>query len=346
VAVCHAGELVDQPLRMPPYSASMVTSAGEVGKCHFALGRHYSASAGSGVLHLASRERGVTAVGTTGSPTIRRRELGTLLRKLRTEKNWTADQVSERLQISPSKLSRLETGHRGASARDIRRLCDLYDVDDAQRQRLLDLASEGKERAWWQFGGVSYPTYVGMEAEAATIKDYGLGFIPGLLQTHDYATETVRAAPTDWSPEVVEQRVEWRMNRQRLLFSDQPPTFEAVVDESVLHRLVGGPDVMRAQLERLLELSRLPHVSVRVIPYDAGALPAGNNKFIILGFAQPDVPDVVFIEGLTGDLYLDDPSEVGIYTRTFRTLTRLAASPEATREIISSMINSQHVQTG
>jgi len=118
------------------------------------------------------------------------------------------------------------------------------------------------------------------------------------------------------------------------------PRFEAVVDESVLHRMVDSPPVMRAQLKRLLELSELPNVTIRVIPYEAGALPAGNNKFIILEFMQPAVPDIVFIEGLTGDLYLEDPRDVEIYNLTYRTLVQLAASPDETREIIGTTIRS------
>jgi transcriptional regulator with XRE-family HTH domain len=261
-----------------------------------------------------------------------------LLRTLRNGKGWTAEQVAERLLISSSKLSRLETGQRGASARDVRDLCNLYEVDDEQREHLMELAREGKQRAWWQSLALPYSTYVGLEAEATSISDNGLGVMPGLLQTADYARAIVRAAVPRWVPEVVEQRVEGRMARQQLLHSDQPPRFEAVLEESVLHRVVGGPTVMQAQLEQLQELSDLPNVTLRVIRYEAGALPAGINKFIILGFAQPTVSDVVFIEGLTGDLYLDDPRDVEIYSTTFRTLLQVAASPDATRDIIAAMI--------
>ena len=276
-----------------------------------------------------------------GSPTVRRRELGALLKALRNRRGWTAEQVAERLVISPSKVSRLETGQRGASARDINDLCDLYQVDDTQRRRLLELAREGKQRAWWQPLGLPYSTYVGLEAEAASISDYGLGIIPGLLQTADYASAIVRAAVPTWAPEIVEQRVQGRLTRQeRILDAENAPRFEAVVDESVLHRVTGSPAIMRAQLERLLELSELPSVTLRVIPYEAGALPAGNNKFIILRFAAPAITDVVFIEGLTGDLYLEEQSDVEIYNTTFRTLVQLAAPPDATREIIAAMIPS------
>jgi len=291
-------------------------------------------------LHPVPTERGGTEVHTPGSPIVRRRELGTLLKTLRTQRGWTAEQVAERLVVSPSKVSRLETGHRGASARDINDLCDLYEVDDEQRQQLLELASEGKQRGWWQPLGLPYSTYVGLEAEAVSISDFGLGFIPGLLQTADYARAIVRAAVPRWVPEIVEQRLQGRMTRQQLLHGENAPQFDAVVDESVLHRVVGSRAVMRAQLERLLELSELPNVILRVIPYDAGALPAGNNKFIILRFASPDVKDVVYIEGLTGDLYLDDPGEVETYSTTFRTLAQLAASPDETREIIAGIIPS------
>ena len=242
------------------------------------------------------------------------------------------------MRFSPSKMSRLETGHRGANARDINDLCDLYGVDDEERQRLLELASEGKQRAWSR--RLPYSTYVGLESEAVSISDFGLGFMPGLLQTADYARAIVIAAVPKWVPEIVEQRLQGRMIRQQLLYAENAPLFEAVVDESVLHRVVGSRAVMRAQLERLLELAELPSVTLRVIPYDAGALPAGNNKFIILRFASPTVKDVVYIEGLTGDIYLDEPSDVETYNTTFRTLVQLAASTHKTRAMIAAMIQS------
>jgi transcriptional regulator with XRE-family HTH domain len=275
---------------------------------------------------------------TDSSPVIHRRELGVLLRTLRTEKGWTVDQVATLLQVSSSKVSRLETGHRGVGEGDIRSLCDLYGVDTTQRQRLMELARAGRQRAHWQPRGLPYSTYIEFETAAVSISDYGLGIMPGLLQTSDYARAVVRAAVPKWAPEVVRQRVDGRMARQQLLFAEHPPRFEAVVDESVLHRVVGSPAIMRAQLERLLLLADLPSVTLRVIPYAAGALPAGNNKFIILRFAQPNVPDVVFIEGLTRDEYLEDPHEVEVYNVTFRTLVNLAASPDATREMIAAMI--------
>jgi transcriptional regulator with XRE-family HTH domain len=237
------------------------------------------------------------------SPTVRRRELGVLLRKLRTDLNLKVDDVAQQLLCSPSKISRLETGHRGPSARDIHDLCDLYNVDDEQRRHLMELASESKQRAWWHPLGLPYSMYVGLEAAASSISDYGLGHIPGLLQTADYARAVVEAGPP-LAPDIVTQRVGGRLVRQQILTrADDPPRLDAVIDESVLHRIVGSREIMRDQYSRLLEVSRLPNVDLRVIPFEAGALPSGNNKFIILTFERPGVPDVVFIEGLTGDLY-------------------------------------------
>ena len=282
---------------------------------------------------------------TTGhSPAVRRRELGALLRALRTERGWTVDHVAEQLRVSPSKVSRLETGQRGVSGEDIRDLCDLYEVDGEQRERLTELAREGKQRAQWQPRGLPYSTYVGLEADATSISDYGLGLMPGLLQTTDYARAVVRALVPGWVPDAVELRVGGRIARQQLLFSETPPHFEVVLDESVLHRVVGSPAIMRTQLERLLELSALSNVTIQVIPYDAGALPSGTNKFIVLSFASAAVSDVVFIEGLTGDLYLDDPRDVEVYNLTFRKLVDLAADPERTREMIAAMIESYGAQ--
>jgi transcriptional regulator with XRE-family HTH domain len=282
----------------------------------------------------------------TGSPTVRRRELGALLRKLRNDRDWTVDHVAQQLLCSPSKISRMETGHRGASARDIRDLCDLYGVDGNQRQHLAELASEGKQRAWWQPLGLPYSTYVGLEAEAESISDYGLGGMPGLLQNADYARAILRAAAPRWVPEIVEQRVRGRLARQQILSGPNPPRFHAVIDESVLHRVVGGPAVMHAQLTRLLEISEFPNVDLGVIPFDAGALPSGNNKFIILSFASPTIADVVFVEGLTGDLYLDDPDEVEVYNITFRALGDLAGTTEQARAKISSMIRAYEARIG
>jgi transcriptional regulator with XRE-family HTH domain len=272
----------------------------------------------------------------SGSPTVRRRELGARLRALRTSRGWTVEQIAERLQFSPSKVSRLENGFRGVSARDIQDICDLYDVQEEERQQLTDLAAEGKQRAWWQSRELPYSTYVGLEADAATISDFGLGLIPGLLQTEDYARAVLTAIYPRLTAEVIEQRLAGRLERQRMLTSARPPGFEAVLDEGVLHRVGGSPSVMRAQLEHLLTASELPSVRICVLPYEAGLLPVPNNKFIVLSFREPTVPGVVFIEGLTGDLYLGPADGLAEYQEAFSAMRAMAATPSRSRDIIAA----------
>jgi transcriptional regulator with XRE-family HTH domain len=249
------------------------------------------------------------------------------------------DQVAERLLISPSKVSRLETGQRGASARDIRDLCDLYGIGGDERQRLADLARAGKQHPWWQPLSLPYSTYVGLEADATLIRDFGLGVVPGLLQTPDYARAVLMATVPPRAPEEIDNLVEGRIARQRRILSgDDPPQFQAILDASVLHRAVGSTAIMRDQLHRLLEASELPNVTVRVVPYEAGALPVPNNKFIILSFGVPLLPDVVFIEGLTGNLYIDRKEDTDTYGAAFQSLETLAATTGNTRDIISSIM--------
>jgi hypothetical protein len=235
----------------------------------------------------------------------------------------------------------METGQRGATARDIRDLALLYGLDNAERQHLTDLAAEGKQHAWWQPFALPYRTYVGLESEATSIRDFGLSLIPGLLQTREYARAVLEATVPHHNPETIEQLVEARIARQqRVLLEGDPPDLRAILDASVLHRIVGGRNVMQAQLQRLAEASEMPRVTVRVVPYEAGALPVANNKFIILSFATAELADVVFVEGLTGDLYLERKEDIETYHAAFGELEGLAATPESSRAIIASMINS------
>jgi transcriptional regulator with XRE-family HTH domain len=273
---------------------------------------------------------------TTGSPspTARRRELGSMLRSLRSDTGFTTEEVAERLGVSRSKISRLENGRRGASKADIARLCELYQVNEEYRLRLTELAAEGKQRAWWQRLNLTYGDYVGLEAEAKSISDYGLALVPGLLQTPDYARALVRAGGPTLPPRIIDERVQARITRQRLLSSAAAPTFVAVLDESVLHRVVGSPRVMLAQLRQLLEISRLPNVTIRIVPFEAGVVLSGVNKFIILRFALTDIPEIVFVEDLTDHRYLEEDDEVEAYNATFQRLTGLSADPDASRAMI------------
>jgi transcriptional regulator with XRE-family HTH domain len=282
-----------------------------------------------------------------GSPTVRRRELGTLLRKLRNENGLTVDQVAERLLCSPSKVSRMETGHRGATLRDVRDLCDLYGVTgEGERDRLMTLAKEGKQQGWWQSYDLPYSTYIGLEAEAVSIKDYDSAVIPGLLQTPEYVRalhEDVapqRDAPP-LAPDVIDQRVEERLRRQELLRRTEPPPLEfwAVLDEAVLHRVIGSPEVMRAQLRHLINVSNLANVTVQIVPFTVGAHPALGSTFNILQFSGP-LADVVYVEGLLGWIYLERPEDIARYRNAFERLSEIAMDPGDSTDLIEKTIGS------
>ncbi len=264
------------------------------------------------------------------SPTVRRRELGALLRKLRTEKGLTVEQAAERLMVSMSKLSRMETGHGVATLRDIRDLCDLYDVtDEAERERLMTLAREGKQQAWWQSYDLAYGTYVGLEAEAVAISDFQSSVVPGLLQTADYARAGHEGAMPRFSPDQIERQIEAKITRQSLLRQRDPPSFRVVLDEAVLHRAVGGPRVMAAQLEHLIEAARMPNVTVQVIPFTLGAHPGVESNFNILEM-RPPARGVVFVEGLVGSIYLERNEDLKRYQQIFERLQNIALSPKDT----------------
>jgi transcriptional regulator with XRE-family HTH domain len=263
------------------------------------------------------------------SPTVRRRELGALLRGLRIEKGLTVEEVAERLLCSPSKVSRMETGHGVAAPRDIRDLCDLYEVrDQAERDRMMQLSHESKRHGWWQSYDLPYSTYVGLEVEALSISDFQSSVVPGLLQTADYARAGHEGAMPRLSAADIERRIEAKLTRQALLTQADPPSFKAVLDEAVLHRVVGGPHVMRVQLERLIEAARLPNVTLQVITFDVGAHPGLESNFNILDL--PATSGVVFVEGLVGSIYLERPDDVDRYRRVFARLQEIALSPKDT----------------
>jgi transcriptional regulator with XRE-family HTH domain len=267
------------------------------------------------------------------SPTVRRRELGALLRKLRLEKGLTVEQAADQLLFSMSKLSRMETGHGIATARDIRDLCVLYEVTDhAERDHMMKLAAEGRRQAWWQSYDLGYATYVGLEAEAVTISAFQSSVVHGLLHTADYARAGHRGAMPLLSPDQIELQIEAKLTRQRILTRDEPPRFGVVLDEAALHRLVGGRQVMAAQLAKILEVAALPHVTVQVLPYDVGAHPATESNFTILEL--PAAPGVVFVEGLIGSTYLERDDDLARYQTIFRELESIALSPQGSLEII------------
>jgi transcriptional regulator with XRE-family HTH domain len=296
-------------------------------------------------LQMAAAGRSVTApearsgdgTGTRGvrGPEVRRRELGARLRALRVAKGMTIEQAADHLFCSPGKVSRMENGFRAGTLRDVRDLCELYGVSEAdQRDELLEFARQSKQHGWWQDYGLPFSTYVGLEADAASVSSYHSTIVPGLLQTADYARaihDGGTARSYDW--EEIEQRVQVRLIRQRLLTQSDPPKFRAVLDEAVLHRVMGGPAVMAVQLDRLIELSRLRNVAIGVISFRSGAHPGGDGAFDILEFGA-SLPGVVYLEGLFGQIFVESPRDVGRYQSAFETLHAAALDQEDSQQLI------------
>jgi transcriptional regulator with XRE-family HTH domain len=272
------------------------------------------------------------------SPTVRRRELGALLRKLRLERGLTVEQAAERLLFSMSKLSRMETGHGVATARDIRDLCDLYGVrDEAEREHMMNLAAESKRHAWWQSYDLQYSTYVGLEAEAVSICAFQSSVVHGLLQTADYARAGHEGAMPRLSSEQIEMQIEAKLTRQRILTRENPPRFSAILDEAALHRMVGGRRVMATQLDKILDVSARPNVTVQVLPYDVGAHPATESNFALLELPVP-TPGVVFVEGLIGSTYLERDDDLTRYQGIFRKLESIALSPKGSLDLVRKFL--------
>jgi transcriptional regulator with XRE-family HTH domain len=281
-----------------------------------------------------------------GSPIVRRRELGAFLRRLRDENGMSVKQVTERLMCSPSKVSRIETGQRSATPRDVRDLCDLYGVtDQAERDHLMNLAREAREHGWWQIYDLpeAYSTYIGLEAEALSIRDYDSAVVPGLLQIADYASALFeeplpQQPPTaELTSGAIDQRLEVRLRRQDLLGAEgNLRSFWAILDEAVLHRVVGSKSVMRRQLDRIIEVSKTPKVTLQIVPYSAGAHPGLNSTFNILEFSG-DVPDVVYVEGVIDRPYVERPDDLERYRQVFDRMCQIAMTPEQSVELISKV---------
>jgi transcriptional regulator with XRE-family HTH domain len=277
----------------------------------------------------------------SGSPTLRRRELGTLLRALRNARGLTVEQVAGELLCSPSKVSRMETGQRGATARDIRDLCELYEVTDpAARDRLATLAREGKQQGWWQSFDLPYRNYVELEQEATSIRIFHSASVPGLFQTSDYTRALHRIAAPPLEDTAIEERVTERLTRQQLLARETPPKVEVILDEAVLHRPIGSPAIMREQLGYMIRAASQPNVSIRVVPYAAGAHPALDSNFILLEFDGP-APTIIYVEGLVGHIYMESAQDVARYQLALRLLRDLALSPQDSATFIEKILETQ-----
>jgi transcriptional regulator with XRE-family HTH domain len=272
------------------------------------------------------------------NPTVRRRRLGQELRRLRELKGMTAEEVAERLLVSQSKISRLENGRRSISQRDVRDLCGVYEVEDQRVvESLMEMARDSRQQGWWHaFGDIPYSVYIGLETDAESLRVYEPQIITGLLQTHSYAEALIQGALPETSPADIEKRVQVRMRRQeRISAENNPLRLWVVLDEAALRRRVGNNLVMREQLEHLAEMSRLPHITVQVLPFEVGAHPGLNGQYAILEFADAADSSVVYLEGVTSDLYLEKAHDVQKYAVMYEHLRAQALNVDQSRKFIA-----------
>jgi transcriptional regulator with XRE-family HTH domain len=292
---------------------------------------------------VPSRQRARRPEAAQGAnPTLRQRELGMRLRELRNGLGLTVEEVGEQLLCSATKISRLETGARRASLRDVRDLCRIYQVaDQSEADELMDLARQAREAGWWtQYDEPVLSPLMGLEQEAVAITSFSMYYVPALLQSGDYARAIIKGIERKIEPGVLNQRVEARLHRQRLLDQDTPPRYRVLLDEAVLHRQVGGPAVMHAQLDRILACARDEKAAVQVIPWDIGAHAGADSNFDFLEFGEGSLQSpVVFVEGLFSNRYQERPVEIARYREAIEYLRDAALSPRDSTSLIEKIRN-------
>ncbi|HEY6593008.1 MAG TPA: helix-turn-helix transcriptional regulator [Asanoa sp.] len=278
-----------------------------------------------------------------GGPTIRRFVVGSQLRRLREARDVTREAAGYAIRGSASKISRMELGRVSFKERDVADLLTLYGVTDSeQRAALLRMAEQANDPAWWQTYEDVLPgwfhTYVGLEEAASLIRTYEVQFLPGLLQTEGYARAVIAAGVPEPSEEEVQRRVDLRVRRQRVLSGTGLTHLWTVLDEAALRRLAGTRSVVQAQIRHLLAGSDRPNVTIQMMPLRPGAHAVDGGSFSILRFPDPELPDVVYVEQLTGAQYLDKREHVDRYVQVMNRLTIEALTPEATADALAKML--------
>ncbi|HTX28229.1 MAG TPA: helix-turn-helix transcriptional regulator [Streptosporangiaceae bacterium] len=273
------------------------------------------------------------------SPTVRQRELGTRLRELRRQRDLTVEDVAEKLLCSATRISRLETGARRPGRHDVRDLCELYGLDESTSAELMTLASEVRSPGWWtQYEDLNLDPYLGLEQDAIAITSYSAYYIPGLLQSEDYARAVISAIAPMMDPAIRQQRVASRMRRQQILEADDRPRYRVLLDESALHRCTGGTTVMGAQLDKVLQAVEQAKLTIQVIPFNVGVHAAQDSNFVMLEFNDESrVSPVVFVEGLTGNRYLEGKSEIARYREAIVYLRDAALSARDSISLIAGL---------
>jgi Domain of unknown function (DUF5753)/Helix-turn-helix domain len=278
-----------------------------------------------------------------GGPTVLRILLGAHLRRLREHAGISREDAGYHIRASGSKISRMELGRVSFKERDVIDLLAFYGIADAEeRDSLLQLTREANATPWWQKYQDAAPDwfglYVGLEEAAQLIRVYEVQFVPGLLQTEDYARAVVLQGAPGLEPEEVERRVALRLGRQKLLTRDNPPRLWAIVDEAALRRPMGGRDVLAGQIQRLMDLVSESNITLQVMPFKYGGHAAEGGAFHIMRFPEADLPDMVYVEYLTGALYIEKPEEVERYAAVMERLSVAGTSPERTREILAGLL--------
>ena len=278
-----------------------------------------------------------------GGPTVLRILLGAHLRRLRERAGISREDAGYHIRASGSKISRMELGRVSFKERDVTDLLTFYGVHDSEeRDSLVQLTREANATPWWQKYQDATPDwfnlYVGLEEAAQLIRVYEVQFVPGLLQTEDYARAVVMQGAPGLEPDEVERRVALRLGRQKLLTKDGPPRLWAIVDEAALRRPMGGKDVLAGQIQRLMDLVSEPNITLQVMPFKYGGHAAEGGAFHIMRFPEADLPDMVYVEYLTGALYIEKPEEVERYAAVMERLSVAGTSPERTREILAGLL--------
>lgn len=282
------------------------------------------------------------SVGEPGS-VVRRMLLGSQLRRLRESRGITREAAGYSIRASESKISRMELGRVSFKTRDVEDLLTLYGItDEAERTQLLSLAREANVAGWWHsYSDVLpswFPTYVGLEGAASLIRGYEVQFVHGLLQTEAYARAVVQRGMKGASRSEIEKRVAVRLERQKYLVSENAPDFHIVLDEAALRRPYGDREVMRGQLQHLIEVSEHPNVRLQVMPFGFGGHSGESGAFTILSFTESDLTDVVYLEQLTSALYLDKREDVTQYEKALKELQQDSPGPDESRDVLRGLL--------
>jgi transcriptional regulator with XRE-family HTH domain len=286
---------------------------------------------------------GEVSAGESSGSVVRRILLGSQLRRLRESRGITREAAGYSIRASESKISRMELGRVSFKARDVEDLLTLYGVvEEAERSSLLSLAKEANVAGWWHSYTDVLPgwfqTYIGLEGAASLIRIYEVQFVHGLLQTEAYAHAVVAKGMPGACAADIDRRVALRLERQKLLVSERSPTFHAVLDEAALLRPYGDREVMRGQLEHLIEISERPNVTLQVMPFSFGGHAGESGSFAMLHFPESDLSDVVYLEQLTGALYIDKAEEVTQYENVMSRLQADSPDPAETRDLLRGLL--------